>query len=128
MRVDIGLQMSLESDVLQNLHDRDARIFLDRERGEIRTIAALVRVAQIFGLSADLARSTPGIGTYSIRFDRYESVPSIPDEVDRDDKDRDSLVGAPRKPLIPNRASAIALPEPDEQEDGGDDEWWLLRD
>ena len=128
MRVDVALQTSLESDVLQNLRGRGARILLDRECGEIRTIAALIRVRQIFGLAADLARSTAGIGTYSMHFERYESVPIVPDELNLDDEDRDSLVGAPRKPATPNRSSAIALPEPDEDEDGDDDEWWLLRD
>jgi hypothetical protein len=46
-----------------------------------------------------------------MRFDSYQQRDSSSDE-----GDRDSLVSAPRKPVVPNRESAIALAEPNEDD------------
>jgi translation elongation factor EF-G len=88
-----------------------------RDQGDRRSIVAVVRVLQTFGLASDLSAITHDSGIHSIRFDHYEPVS---DERDCGDNDRDSLVGAPRKPTSPDRISAIALPEPKENDHDDD--------
>ena len=125
MRVEAAVAQTHADKVLQILHERKARIVEQYDRDTMRTIVARVRVERMFGLGGDLVHTIEHAGTYSIRFERYEP---IRDDLDLDDgKDRDSLVGAPRKPLTPGRGSAIALPEPEQEDDGDDDEWRLPR-
>jgi len=119
MRVDVDVAIKHAARVVQNLSQRGAQVVSQRTETTLRTIVAFVRVAQIFGLAISLAEMTKGVGTYSIQFDHYQP---IPDELNRDDTDRDSLVGAPRKPVAPRRRSAIALPEP-EEDDSDFGEW-----
>jgi len=119
MRVDVDVTIKHAARVVQNLNARQAQILSERTDTTLRTIVAFVRVAKMFGLTANLAEATKGVGTYSMRFDHYQA---IPDELNRDDRDRDSLVGAPRKPVAPRRTSAIALPEP-EEDDPDNGEW-----
>jgi elongation factor G len=113
MRVDVDVAIKQSSTVVLNLVKRGAQIVSQRIDTTLRTIVAFVRVPQMFGLAATLAETTKSIGTYSIQFDHYQP---IPDELNLDDGDRDSLVGAPRKPVVPHRTAAIALPEPDEDD------------
>ena len=74
-------------------------------------IRASVPLAGLFGYATDLRARTRGRGTYKMQFESYQ--PFRPDE-NSDDEDRDSWVGAPRKPVPTLRASGIALPEPDD--------------
>ena len=76
-----------------------------------RIVIARVPVAHLFGWASELNHRSKGRATYSMRFDSYQERDSSSGE-----GDRDSLVGAPIKPIVPNRESAIALPEPNEDD------------
>jgi elongation factor G len=114
MRVELALPTIHAARPMKSLLQHEAHILVEQDRGDIRTIVALVRGGQIFGLAGDLRRTTEDVGAFSMRFDHYESLSPLPGEIDLDDQDRDSIVGAPRKPIEPTRTSGIALPEPEE--------------
>jgi len=65
----------------------------------------------MFGYATDLSSRTQGRATHSLHFDHYQEVRTDPN---RRDGDRDSLVGAPLRPVPKSNDSAVALPEPDD--------------
>ncbi len=119
MRVEATFSLEYAAALMENFFRRGARVVMQRDDGDRRTVVALAQALQTIGLASDISAITHDSGIHSVRFDHYEP---ISDERDFGDKDRDSLVGAPRKPLTPERTSSIALPEPDD-EDGDDDDW-----
>jgi elongation factor G len=108
MRVEVVVPEEHTGDVMDNLSSRRGHIQSHEEGGAMRIITAHVPLAEMFGYASDLRTRTRRRGTYTMRFDTYVPVPA-PDE-----GDRDSLVGAPRKPSPPLKDFRIALPEPDE--------------
>ena len=100
------------------LERRRAEIQISEARGEWRSVVAVVRFARLFGYAHDLNQLSRGRATYSLHFVRYQQRDSFTDE-----GDRDSMVGAPRRPIVPSRESAVSLPEPDEDDDPDED--WL---
>jgi elongation factor G len=117
VRIEVSVPVKMVNDVRRHLEGRRGRIQSCDERGERHTVVARAPVRHLFGYAADLNQLTHGRATYSMRFDHYQARESYPEELNLDEGDRDSLVGAPRKPLVPSRDSAIALPEPDENDD-----------
>jgi len=112
MRLEIDVPNEFLVDVSTDLERRRGHIQSCDRRGEWRAVVARVPFARLLGFTTALNHHSRGRATYSMHFDSYQQRDSFSDE-----GDRDSLVGAPRKPIIPNRASAIALPEPDEDDD-----------
>jgi elongation factor G len=118
MRVEVVLPrtcMELD-DVTWGLTLRQGRIESREDRADVHVVVALVPFAQLFGYAGELNRDSRGRATYSIRFDHYEPLPA-----ELDEGDRESWVGAPRRPVVPGRHDAIALPEP--EEDDPDEDW-----
>ena len=118
MRVVIAVPEEFVADVITDLDRRRAQTQVTDHRGEWRTVVACAPFGRLLWFAAELSHRTRGRATSSMHFVRYQQRDSFSDE-----GDRDSLVGAPRKPIVPIRESAIALPEPDEGDDG--DERWL---
>ena len=119
MRVEVVLPrecMELD-DLTWGLAFRQGRIESREDRVDVHVVVALVPFAQLFGYASELNRDSRGRATYSMRFDHYEP---LADELD--EGDRESWVGAPRRPVVPGRHDAIALPEPEEDDPGED---WL---
>lgn len=120
MRVEVSVPEEFLRHVTAGLVERRGQIqFCEERGGEWRTVVALVPVAQLFGYATQLRQLSYGRATYAMRFVRYQPRPEGPNP---GDGDRASMVGAPRKPVVPGRLDAIALPEPDEG-DNSDDDW-----
>jgi len=118
MRAVIAVPEEFLAEVMTDLDRRRAEIQLSDHRGEWRSVVACAPFGRLLGFAAELNHRTRGRATCAVHFVRYQQRDSF-----SDDGDRDSLVGAPRKPIVPSRESAIGLPEPDEEDDG--DESWL---
>jgi translation elongation factor EF-G len=114
MEVEVVAPREHAADVGANLLTRGARIESSEARDDNHVIRALVPLSQMFGYEADLRSRTCGRATHSLHFARYEPVRDDPDETDGA---RDSLVGAPLRPVPRPRAGAISLPEPEDDED-----------
>ena len=120
VRVEVSVLEEFLRHVTADLAERRGQIQFREERGEWRTVVALVPVAQMFGYAAHLRELSHGRATYTMRFVRYQPRPEGPNP---GDGDRASMVGAPRKPVVPGRLDAVALPEPNEDDNSNDD--WL---
>jgi len=93
--------------VTSNLVSRNGSILsLEETAGRCR-IVANVAAAELFGYGADLGSMTQGTGSYTQRLLQYRAPVA-----EGDDLDRDSHVGAPRRPKSPLRSSNMMLPEP----------------
>ena len=111
MRLEVVVPKEHAADVVGNLSGRRGQIQSQDDRGETQVIRAVVPLSQIFGYATDLRSRTRGRATYSLHFDHYQQVRSDPN---RSEGDRDSLVGAPLRPVPRSNDSAAALPEPDD--------------
>jgi len=111
MRVEISVPEEFLHDVMSGLAVRRSQIQSSEGTTGGRIVIARVAVAHLFGWASELNHRSKGRATYSMRFDSYQERDSSSGE-----GDRDSLVGAPIKPIVPNRESAIALPEPNEDD------------
>lgn len=120
MRLVIAVPEEFMTDVIADLERRRAQIQLRDRQGEWRTVVALVPFGRLLGYTGELSHRSRGRATYSMHFVRYQLRDSLSDE-----GDRDSLVGAPRPPIVPSPESTIALPEPDEADNS--DEGWVQR-
>jgi translation elongation factor EF-G len=107
MRVEVVVPREHLGDVLGDLADRRGLIHSLEELGASQVIQALAPMSEMFGYGYGLQSRTRGRATYSLHFDRYQRVhvdPNIHDD------DRDSLVGAPLKPVPRPNDSGVALP------------------
>ncbi len=111
MRVEVIAPIEDVHDVAANIIGRRGAIQSRQDLDGAQVIRASVPLAGLFGYATDLRARTRGRGTYKMQFECYQ--PFRPDE-NSDDEDRDSWVGAPRRPVPTLRASGIALPEPDD--------------
>lgn len=105
-------------EIIIDLERRRAQVQFSDRGDEWRTVVALAPFGRLLGYTSELNYRSRGRATCSMHFVRYQQRDSFSDE-----GDRDSLVGAPLKPVVPSRESAIALPEPNEDDDP--DEGWL---
>ncbi len=112
MRVEVVVPEEFLAGVMADLDRRQAQIQSSDQHAEWCTIVARVSFGRLLGYAPALNEHSRGRATYSMHFDCYQQRDLFSDE-----GDRDSLVGVPRKPIVPNRESAIALPEPDEDDD-----------
>jgi elongation factor G len=110
MRVEVSVPTEHAADVMKNISARRGRIQSWQEHGLTTILLASVPLAGLFGYATDLRSRTRGRGTYATQFERYHPFRTD----DTGDDERDSLVGAPLRPVPTLRASGIALPEPDE--------------
>jgi elongation factor G len=117
MRIVIAVPEEFLADVLTDLDRRCAEIQSSDSNGEWRNVVARAPFGRLFGYTAELTHRSRGRATCSLHFASYQQRDSF-----SDDGDRDSLVGAPLRPIVPSRESAIALPEPDE-DDNSDERW-----
>jgi elongation factor G len=111
MHVEVVVPREYTADVVGNLSGRRAQIQSHDHRGDTQVIRAVVPLSEMFGYATDLRSRTQGRATHSLHFDHYQQVRSDPN---RHDGDRDSLVGAPLRPVPRSNDSAVALPEPDD--------------
>jgi elongation factor G len=111
MRVEVVAPKEYIGGVIGNLSSRRGQIQSHAPSDGAQIVQALVPMSEMLGYGSDLRSRTRGRATYSLHFDRYQQVridPNINDDA------RDSLVGAPLKPVPRRNDSAVALPEPDE--------------
>ena len=113
MQVEVVVPKEYTADVIANLSSRRGQIRSHHNRGDIDVIRAVVPVSGLFGYAVDLRSRTQGRATHSMHFDHYQEVRTEPD---LDDDDRDSLVRAPLRPAPRSNDSAVALPEPDDDD------------
>jgi elongation factor G len=111
MHVEVVLPKEHTADVVENLSGRRGQIQSHDDRGDTQVIRAVVPLSEMFGYATDLRSRTRGRATHSLHFDHYQQVRSDPN---RSDGDSDSLVGAPLRPVPRSNDSAVALPEPDD--------------
>jgi elongation factor G len=95
MRVETVVPSESLADVMKNIVGRRGQFQSRRDSGDTHVILALVPLAELFGYATDLRLRTRGRGTYVMAFERYE-----PFQAGDDEDDRDSLVGAPRRPSL----------------------------
>ncbi len=111
MRVEVIVPPECASDVCQDISARRGIVRSQEDRNDRRIISAVVPLAELFGYDADVRQRTRGRGAFSQQFDSYQAVREDPGATD---DDRGARVGAPLKPVSPQRPSAIALPEPED--------------
>jgi elongation factor G len=109
MRVEVVVPKEHIGDVMGNLSSRRGQVHSQADRGGTQIIAARVPLSEMFGYATDLRWRTQGRATFSMKFDGYQPRPS-----GLADDDRESPVGAPRKPSPRVNDSSVALPEPDD--------------
>jgi elongation factor G len=111
MRVEVQVPREHAADVIGSLATRRGTVQPHDDGGETQIVRAIVPASGMFGYGIDLRSRTRGRGTYSLHFDHYEPVGADPDS---NDDGRDSLVGAPLRPALRPKSSAVALPEPED--------------
>jgi elongation factor G len=111
MHVEVVVPKEHAADVVGNLSDRRGQIQAQDDRSDTQVIRAVVPLSEMFGYATDLRSRTRGRATHALHFDHYQQVRTDPNGTDGD---RDSLVGAPLKPVPRSSDSAVGLPEPDD--------------
>ena len=109
MRVEVLVPKEYMGDVMSSLSRRRGEIQSQEDRDGRAIIVARAPLSGMLGYATDLRSRTRGRATYSMLFDTYEPVDY--------DEDRSAPVTAPRTPMPTGRNSAIALPEPDDEDD-----------
>ena len=82
MRVEVVTPEDYMGDVIGNLNSRRGQITGMDQRGNARTVSAMVPLANMFGYVNSLRSMSQGRAQYTMQFDHYESVPqAIADEI-----------------------------------------------
>ncbi len=110
VRLGLDLPPECVDAVLAELAARRGRVQSHDSGGETHHVRALAPLAQLFGLKSRIHEMTRGRGACDGDFAGYVPLPAAEDP----GGDRDSVVGAPRKPAPTPRRSSIALPEPED--------------
>ncbi len=113
MRLGLDVPSECLQDLLKDLAARRGRIRLHDSRGETHHISAIAPLAQLFGVESSVRELTRGRGSCDVQFAGYVPLQAADGD---SGGDRDSLVGAPRKPSPTLRQSRIELPEPEEND------------
>jgi elongation factor G len=112
MRVEVRVPPEYVAGVLAGLSVRRGQIQSQEDRGGTQVVAARVPFSEMLGYATDLRTRTIGRGTYAMQLERYQPCAGPGND------DRDSLVGAPRRPAPTLRTSSVALPEPEDDRPG----------
>ncbi|MEW6542077.1 MAG: elongation factor G [Nitrospirota bacterium] len=75
MKVEVLTPKEFMGDVIGNLNGRRGKVHGIKVRAGSQAIDAAVPLSEMFGYATDLRSRTQGRATYSMEFDRYESVP-----------------------------------------------------
>ncbi len=105
-------------EVMGNIISRRGLIDSYQDRDGTCVLLARAPLAELFGYATDLRQRTAGRGAFKTRFYRYQPRRAAGGE----DGDRESMVGAPLKPMPNLRVSSVALPEPDDAKDDDPDD------
>lgn len=116
MLVEIVTPAEYIGDIIGDLNRRRGRIMSLSEHDGMTAIDAHVPLSELFGYAGALQQLTSGRTTHRITFDHYRSREWRDEGPSPSDDDRISHVGAPRRPGGPRHGSAIALPEPEDDD------------
>jgi elongation factor G len=105
-------------EVMGNIIGRRGLVDSRQNRDGTCVLLARAPLAELFGYATDLRERTAGRGAFKTRFYRYQPRRAAGGE----DGDRESMVGAPLKPVPNLRVSGVALPEPDDAKDDDPDD------
>ena len=111
------------NEVMANIIGRRGVIDSRQDRDGTCVILARAPLADLFGYATDLRERTAGRGAFKTRFYRYQPRRAAGGE----DRDPESMVGAPLKPIPNLRVSGVAMPEPDDARDDDRDDDVLKR-
>jgi elongation factor G len=75
MKVEVVTPEANMGDVMGDLNSKRGQILGMGERGNVKTIDALVPLAEMFGYATQLRSMTQGQASYSMEFDHYAEVP-----------------------------------------------------
>jgi elongation factor G len=75
MKVEVVTPEDYMGDVMGNLNGKRGQIKEMGDRGQAKTIDAIVPLAEMFGYATDLRSMTQGRASYSMEFDNYSPVP-----------------------------------------------------
>jgi len=75
MKVQVIVPPEFLGDVTGDLNSKRGKVKAMGERGAVRTIDALVPLAEMFGYSTTLRSMTEGRGSFTMEFSHYEEVP-----------------------------------------------------
>ena len=86
MKVEVVTPEQFMGDVMGNLNSKRGQIEAMGDRGEAKTIAAKVPLAEMFGYATDLRSMTQGRASYTMEFSHYAKVPNNVAEKIKEDK------------------------------------------
>jgi elongation factor G len=75
MKLEVVVPSEFFGDVIGNLASRRGKIEETKDRLQMKVIDAKVPLAEMFGYATALRSLTEGRGTFTMEFDRYETVP-----------------------------------------------------
>ncbi len=75
MKVEVTTPEGYMGDVMGNLNSKRGQIQAMGDRGEAKTINALVPLSEMFGYATDLRSMTQGRASYTMEFSHYSEVP-----------------------------------------------------
>lgn len=113
MRVEVVAPEEFLGDIIADLNRRGGILQSLSTRDAMQILTMRVALSELFGYASDLQSLAEGRATYSMSFAHYQQARRGPDMLD---DDRTSPVFAPRKPAPTSNSSAIALPEPDDND------------
>ncbi len=76
MEVEVVLPEQYLGEVIGDLNSRRGKVELIDQKGSTRVVRALVPLAEMFGYATVLRSKTQGRASYTMRFAKYEEVPS----------------------------------------------------
>lgn len=114
MRVEVVTPHEHIADVIRDLFGRRGQMHSRKTVGDRQIVLAFVPLAELFGYATNLRANTRGRATYSHQLDRYQEVRAEPGIEEGDDFT--SPVRAPLSPAPRPNESAVALPEPEEDD------------
>jgi elongation factor G len=111
MRVEVVVPDEYMGSVNSDLISRRGRLEGTEILGSTHIIKAMVPLSEMFGYATELRSRTQGRASYTMHFDRYESLSDGPDT---DDEDSSAPVVAPRTPTPKGNRFRMPLPKPDD--------------
>ena len=75
MKVEVTVPEQYMGDVIGDINSRRGKVKAIDQRGNVKVIAAMVPLAEMFGYATDLRSITQGRGNYTMQFSHYEELP-----------------------------------------------------